>query len=93
MQINFWHPNLDTKVINNQMNDNNFYVKVQDEEMDVESYIQYPFCITRRAKEGVSSGLNATRRFPRSSKQYNYNEQKKFTRSIPQYIVLCHMSF
>ena len=28
----------------------------------------YPFCITSLAREGVSSGLNATREFPLSSK-------------------------
>lgn len=38
---------------------------------------KYPFCITSLAKEGVSSGLSATRRFPRSSKQYNCTKKVK----------------
>lgn len=42
----------------------------------------YPFCMTSLANDGVSSGLNATRRFPRSSKQYNYKMQTSF--SLPE---------
>lgn len=40
------------------------------------SRLCYPFCMTSLAKEGVSSGLNATRRLPLSSKQYNYTTTK-----------------
>ena len=38
---------------------------------------KYPFCITSLAKEGVSSRLSATWRFPRSSKQYNCTKKVK----------------